>query len=311
MALGNSSRKPDFWIVGAPKCGTSAMHEYLRQHPQIFIPRRMEMHFFGSDLVFPRGGKIGSLEEYLGYFAGASDGQRVGEKSVWYLYSDRAAREIREFCSAAQIIVMLRNPADMLYSLHSQFLYTGNEDIEDFQAALDAEEDRKRGQRLPRTMINPAGLLYRHTIRFAEQLQRYFDAFGRENVHAILFDDLKNDAARTYRDTLRFLGVNEEFQPDLVIVNPNKRVYSVAVRDFVESPSGLFQRVGRALLPRRLRQVLRRRLSPVVRRVNTRYVRRGSMDPALRRWLADDLRPQVEALAELLGRDLSAWYATR
>ena len=142
-------RKPDFFIVGAPKCGTTAMQYYLSQHPDIFLPEK-EMDFFGNDLLFthPRC----TIEQYLAHFdtPEAKFRRRVGEKSVFYLYSKRAAYEIRDFAGAADIIIMLRNPVDMLYSLHSHMLRTGGEEIEDFRAALEDESIRKPGARLPR-----------------------------------------------------------------------------------------------------------------------------------------------------------------
>jgi hypothetical protein len=87
-------RKPDFFIVGAPKCGTTAMQDYLSQHPEIYMSKARELHFFGSDLRFSyeRPGEV----EYLSYFESATNEKRVGEASVWYLYSKQAAGEIKE-----------------------------------------------------------------------------------------------------------------------------------------------------------------------------------------------------------------------
>ena len=133
-------RRPDFFIVGAPKCGTTAMIDYLKQHPEVFVPDRKELDFFGRDLVF-KGHRL-TEEEYLGFFSRATAEKRAGEGSVWYLHSKTAALEIKDFSPNARIIIMLRNPLDMMYSFHSQRLYNGNEDIENFSAALDAEAER-------------------------------------------------------------------------------------------------------------------------------------------------------------------------
>src|SRR5262245_21415535 len=97
-------RTPDFFVVGAPKCGTTALDAYLKQHPDIFIPARKELHYFGSDLAFLKAPRI-SLEEYLTQFGPAQDQRRVGETSVWYLYSQQAAAEISKFCREAQVII--------------------------------------------------------------------------------------------------------------------------------------------------------------------------------------------------------------
>src|SRR5436190_21521408 len=110
-------KTPNFFIVGAPKCGTTAMYEFLKQHPQIFMTRK-EVDFFGSDLYMKE--RIRDESAYLQLFAAATDEFRVGEGSVWYLYSKRAAAEIKRFVSDARIIIQLRDPTDMIYSLHSE-----------------------------------------------------------------------------------------------------------------------------------------------------------------------------------------------
>ena len=166
---------PSFFIVGAPKCGTTSLNDYLRQHPGIFIPERKELHHFGSDLRFFKSARP-THGEYLANFAPAQPDQIAGEASVWYLFSQLAAQEIHDFCPAAKIIIMLRSPADMLHSLHSQYLFESNEDLADFAAALAAEEDRGQGRRLPPGSNYREGLLYRRVARFAEHYLRHFAA---------------------------------------------------------------------------------------------------------------------------------------
>lgn len=294
-------RKPDFFIVGAPKCGTTAMQDYLSQHPEIFMPKK-ELHFFGSDIRFNY--RRHSEKEYLSYFKDAKDEKRVGEASVWYLYSKRAAYEIKEFNPSAQIIIMLRNPVEVLYSLHSQFLYSGNEDIVDFKAALEAEEDRKRGLRIPKTVYWVNGLYYRETVRFSEQVRRYFDVFGRENVHVIIFDDFEADVAKVYKETLCFLGVSEDFQLAFRIINPNKRIRSKFLRDYLLiNPPQIAQSFAKVVMPQRLRQGLIKAL----KWYNTRYEPRPPIDTELRKCLQAEFAPEVERLSELSERDLTHW----
>jgi hypothetical protein len=294
-------RKPDFFIVGAPKCGTTAMYEYLRQHPEVLMPRRKEIPFFGSDLSFSRRSTT-DMEEYLSHFSEAMDEKRVGTAFVWYLYSKRAATEIKEFCPTASIIIMLRNPVGMLHSQHSQFLYNGNEDIADFEDALDAEEDRKQGLRVPNNVLLIEGLFYRETVKYTQQVQRYLDAFGWENVHFIIFDDFRSDTVEVYKKTLRFLGVDEDFQPALRIVNPNKRVRSKTL----QNPPQIAKGFGKVLTPRPIRSILLKGL----KRYNTKYVPRPPMDPELRRRLQAEFVSEVEQLSELLSRDLTHWSQT-
>ena len=105
-------RKPDFFIVGAPKCGTTSMHRYMSQHPDIFMAQGKEPIYFGSDLK--HDWKV-SQEQYFDLFRDADREQRIGEKSVWYMHSETAAAEIKAFDANADIIIMLRNPVDMMH----------------------------------------------------------------------------------------------------------------------------------------------------------------------------------------------------
>ena len=110
------TRWPDTFVIGAPRCGTSAMHAYLGQHPQVYMSSRKEPLFFAPDLRGLPGDRIGDTHAYLALFEDATDQRRVGEASPYYLYSAHASDAIRRQCPDPRIIVMLRNPADMMYS---------------------------------------------------------------------------------------------------------------------------------------------------------------------------------------------------
>lgn len=291
--------KPNFFIVGAPKCGTSSMFQYLKDHPEVFMPWLKEPHFFGSDL---RAAKyIRDEAKYLALFQEATGYKRVGEGSTWYLYSKRAAREIHAFDPSARIIVMLRNPVELVYSMHGHNLYMGSEDIADFGAALRAQPERKKGHRIPKPEALRDGLFYYDVGKFTDQVQRYLDVFGRENVHIVLFDDLKRDTPGVYRDTLRFLEVDETFVPNFEVRNPGKRLESQTLQRFIRSP--LLQRWGRTLLPRQLAYGV----ADGLRSLGTRVEARPRMDPHVRARLREGFTPDVMRLSELLGRDLSGW----
>ncbi len=303
-------RKPDFFIVGAPKSGTTAMAEYLEQHPEVFMCPRKDSTFFGSDLKFkntimlpPDMFRV-DRETYLSWFRDVKDEKRIGEASVWYLYSRKAALEIKEFNPEAQIIIMLRNPVDMLYSLHGQFLYDFNEDIEDFEEALKAEEERKKGIRVPSTAYLPEALYYREVARFSEQVQRYLEVFGRDRVFIIIFEEFKEDTAWIYKETLRFLGVSTDFQPDFRVINPAKTVRSRALMKFIAEPP-------RPLKPlaERLSRVgwLRDRVKWALDRFNVKPSRRAPMNPELKKRLLQEFVPEIERLSKTIDKDLSIW----
>ena len=290
--------KPNFFIVGAPKSGTTAMYHYLRGHPDVFMPERKEAHYFGSDIRSPIF--VNDLDDYLARFEDARDEQRVGEAAIWYLYSEKAAEEIKAFSPDAKIIAMLRNPVDMIYSYHSQRLYNGNEAIRSFEDALAAENDRREGRRLPEDPHPLHGLMYRQIPRYGEQLERYFKVFGRDNVRVIIFDDFKRDTAGAFRQTLEFLGVDPSYQTEFKVINPNRTVRSSFLRSFIYHPPAWTHRLATWLVPK----PLRKRILKGLLNFNTKPVKRKSMDPALRARLNDVYREDVEHLGRLLNRDL-------
>ncbi len=300
-------RKPDFFIVGAAKSGTTAMYTYLKQHPEIFMPEVKEPRYFGDDLCdrFPHFKLFyrPTEQEYLSYFADAKNEKRIGEATPNYLTSQTAAREIKEFNPSAQIIIMLRNPIDVLYAAHSQTLYDGTENICDFRIAIETgqEERRRLAGKSNRSFVDK--YYYRELVKFTEQVKRYLDVFGRDNVHIIIFDDFKADTAGVYKDTLRFLDVDDSFEPEFKVINPNKVVRSKALRDFLRDPPLVVRKIGKRLVPKPLRQQIMKGFW----RLNIKYVPRPPMDPELRRQLQEEFKTEVEKLSELLGRDLTHW----
>jgi len=294
-------KRPDLFIVGAFKAGTTALYEYLRAHPQVFMSVPKEPMYFGADLT-PRYRRM-TDHEYLALFRDARPDQRAGEASPWYLYSSSAAAEIKAFEPGARVVIMLRNPVDVMYSQHSQLVFNQREDLADFGAALDAEPDRIAGQRLPADAIRPEALFYRRSVRFPEQIRRYLEVFGRDAVHYVIFDDLVADPAAVYRETLEFLDVDPDFPLDPTVYNPNRSARSGRVQRAIFAPPvalrGLFGRLRRVPLLHRVRDAM---VS-----ANSRPAVRPRMDPALRAALTAEFAPQVAELGELIGRDLSAW----
>ena len=292
---------PNFFIVGAPKCGTTAMHAYLAQHPDVFMSDPKEPHYFGRDLEF-RYRRRPSAAQYESYFAGAADRRRAGEASVWYLYSEGAAQEIAELVPDARIVAMVRDPVDMIPSLHGQFVFNGHEDLS-LADALAAEHDRAAGRRIPPHANFPRGLLYRRVASYAEQLERYLERFGRDRVHVILYDDFRADAAATYRRLLEFLDVDPAHQPTLEVVNPRKRSRSLALRRLLNEPPAWSRSLARRVAP----PSVRRRLYRSVVRINTQAAPREALSAADAERLRREMEGENRRLAELLGRDLVEW----
>lgn len=282
-------RRPDFFIVGAPRCGTTSMYTYLKQHPEIYVSVDKEPHFFGSDLS-PMPGTIREEELYLQLFAGAGDRPRAGEGSVWYLSSERAPHEIRAFSPDARILILLRDPVEMARSLYSLYSRTGNEDLPTFEEALAAEPERRQGRRIPPGAYYPAGLLYTDAARNAARVERYFEVFGRENVHCILFEDFTRDTAGVYRKALEFLGVDPRFEAEF---DPRKAAQRVRMQAILQL--------------RRAPEEVRRRMQFKEMKQHESAAPRPPLSPELTARLRELFSDDVSRLGELLGKDLGAW----
>ena len=279
------------------------MKTYLEKHPEIFMAPGREPHFFGTDLYLPS--YIRDERTYLSLFAKAINEKRVGEKSIRYLSSKRAAAEIKEFQPSASIIIMLRNPVEMIYSLHNLLFNRGIEDLDDFKAALEAEEDRKRGLRLPMGLDSRVNwrVFYRDRARYTQQVNRFLNTFGREKVHIIIFDDFVSQTAEVYRETLRFLMVNSDFQTHFQKTNPGGRMLSRKLYTFMTSPPQLVRSFVQAAMPFSLIQ----RATWGLINLNSCYFARPPINPEFKRQLQKEFLPEVEHLSKVLGRDLTHW----
>lgn len=307
---GKPARLPDFLIVGAPKCGTTAMARYLGQHPGIYMPRLKEAHFFATDLLRPDD-RFRSLDNYAKLFESpAARGKLIGEASVFYLYSKDAPRNIHRLNRDARIIIMLRNPVDMLPSYHSQLVFGGHENILDLGKALDAEEGRKAGEiPFPKNIrYKQQYFFYTEIASFSGQVERYLETFGKDRVHVIIYDDFKSNTAAVYRKTLEFLGAGPEHRPDFKVVNPNKRPRIRALNAFLYKryPPVLAKPIdNKAPL-----LTLRAGLIALLMKINTKHVPRPEMDPELKGELKARFADDVKRLSRILGRDLTHWTET-
>jgi hypothetical protein len=293
--------RPSFFIVGAPKAGTSSMAHYLRQHPGLFLPDRKDVPFFGTDLDYRRPQPTPA--EYLAQFDAAGEGVLAGDACTSYLQSMRAAAEIAEFDPAARIVIMLREPVAAMRSMHGHLRYLRGEDIEDFGAALAAEPDRAAGRRLPAGVRLVGDLQYRDVFTYAPKVARFLDRFDPDQILVLLFDDLRADPLGTARRVYEFLGVDPSFVPDLEVVNARKATRLAWLHSLAMNPPEPLLRTFNRLTP----TVLHGRLIPFLTRLNTRAAADPELDPRLRRTLRAEVAPDLEELAGLVGRDLSAW----
>jgi hypothetical protein len=316
-------RKPDFFIVGAPKCGTTALYAYLKEHPEVFMAKK-ERHYFGRDLRPPHYPGPHSIDEqwYLDFFREVTTQKRVGEASVWYLWSETAAQEIKAFNPEADIIIMLRNPATMMPSLYNMFLWVGDPTpagvidegtrrVLSLEEALDTQEARKAAyihRFRSGTELFDREFRYFHTdaALYTTYVQRYLEVFGPDHVHVILYDDFKSDLPRIYREVLLFLGVDPDFQPEFRVVNSRRNIRNVFLNRFLRRPDSFktLRRVLRVLAPRPVRAWVGRFLM----RRNVQPQESPPLLPETRARLETYFRPEIERLGILLNRDLTTLW---
>ena len=297
--------KPNFFIVGAPKCGTTALYEYLRPHPNIFMPKVKEPHFFAKDLgTYPF---IKTLEDYTGLFAAAGSRHlRVGEASVYYLRSTVAIANIRAFNPDARLIAMFRNPLEMLHSFHAQLLYVAEESESDFETAWRLQEDRSRGIGLPPRSRGAFLVQYRELGRFGTQTERLLSIFPREQVRLILYDDFAAAPQAVYDDVIEFLGIPHDGRTEFPRINEGKRARFDWLRDFYRKPPpplrSAFRGFKWAVGGDSMGTVARKLVA-----LNTVKERRPPLSPEFRAELVEAFRDEVALLGRLLERDLSHW----
>lgn len=308
------ARLPDFFIVGSPKTGTTALHTMLRRHPQIYMPMLKEPQFLADDLR-PHSSARGArgaeypqtMSEYLALFEEAGPEQRVGEASSTYLASHTAASIISDLQPAARIIVILREPASFLRSLHLQYVQTHIETEKDLRTAISLEVARSEGKRIPRKLHRPQLLQYSDQVRYVEQLGRYRAHFTPEQVLVLIYDDFVDDNLATVRRVLGLLEVDEDFQVTVKKRNVTNRTVRSSLAGYLmhvrRTQRGLIARSGKAtveaLTSTRVRRGAARMLRPL-------FVRNQvpPADEVLMNELRRRFKPEVVALSEYLDRDL-------
>jgi hypothetical protein len=267
------------------------------------MPELKEPHFFSSD--FPVFGKIHDLDSYLDLFASADAGLVLGEASVWYLYSNCAIRRIMEANPSARIIVMLRNPVTMAKSLHRQLLLSLREDIEDFQSAWRAQNDRRVGKRLPLYCPERSHLQYADVCRYSHQVARVLEAVPARQLKILIYEEFFDNIRERYNSVTDFLGVECDgrtvFPPVNVAREPKSHWLWQLVRrppfplDLLHKPA---QSVARILGLRPIK---------LLNDIDSRAARKVTPDPEFERELYDFFASDVLALEELLGRSLPSW----
>jgi len=294
---------PNFFLIGAPKSGTTALSEYLKGHPNIFFSPVKEPHFF--DLDNSKRLKLNG-QTYLSLFAKA-DAERhiaVGEGSTGYLFSEVAVSEILKFNPKARFIVILRNPVELVQSWHAEMYFEGVENVADFATAWKLEPERRQGRSIPKTCWEPRKLFYSEWGKLGDQVERLFSVADRDQVKIILFDDFVTNTKAIYEDVLLFLGLPLDGRNEFQSVNENKTLRYPGLQRSLAFTANHFRRI-------RVASGLKLGLGAgIIHRLlilNSKPASRQGPSPELSIELASFFRDDVQKLSKLVSRDLSHW----
>ena len=275
---------PNTFIAGVQKCGTTALHHLLGQHPDVFFPRApQEIHFFDVEKNFRKG-----LDWYESLFSDWSGQRVVAQTSPLYLFEPKVPGRIHAVVPHARFIVILRNPVDRAYSHYWHEVKHGAEKLS-FEDALEREQDRIRQGFEERRHFS-----YASRGEYASQLSRYLEYFPRERILTLRFEDLAQDVDELLRRCADFLEV------DVGGFSEARRQHGV--RNTAGMPrSPLAHALGRKLgrrFPRLGHAIAHWNLKP------TKYeAMKGDTRKALERRFEDDIR----RTALLTGMELGAW----
>lgn len=288
-------RKPNFFIVGSPKCGTTTIANWLANHPQVYFSQPKEPFFFCSEL---RMG-VTSIHTYEQLFDNA-DAQHIaiGEGTTHYIYSETAVPRILEYNPEAKFIVCIRNPIEMAPSLHAERLFSGFENVKEFSLAWAMQADRMAGRRVPWAARDDKDLLqYGPICMHGALLARLLKTVSRECVLVVLLDDMIESPGVVGEDLTKFLGICSVDTP-LIAANPRKDIRSSFLASLIRYPVRIKKAIG---------VDAKWGLANSLRALNAREGKKGTIDVQTREMLKEYFREDIKVLEEILSRDFAAW----
>lgn len=287
----SAPRWPDLFVVGAMKAGTTSLHRWLDAHPAVFMSRMKEPHFFAQVASVAPGTVVREEAAYLALFADAGAATVLGESSTSYLWDERAAQRIAARVPDARIVAVLRDPVERAWSHYLMDVRYGHQSLSFLDALI---EDREVAPR----RWGPGCHLYIDLGMYARQLRRYFDAFGRERVLILEFDDLRVRTPALLGDVARFLGIDADG-----FAAGAERAHNPYL-----APRGALTRL--VARNHRLRVAAQRRLPRPVRALAARLLFRAAPKPEppadAVAWLRELYEPELRELDALLGRRMES-----
>lgn len=300
--------KPNVFLVGAPKCGTTAISAYLSDHPNVFLPYPKEPCYWSFDLN--RGGwvlKLGCVDDYLRIYEPALTTHRVLiDASTSYLQSEKAVEEILKFSSEAKFIVMLRNPVDVAYAFHMEQLFNIFEDESSFEKAWDLQSERSVGKNIPPQCIEPKNLQYRQVAALGSHLARLKGLVRDDQLHVIFLEDFAKNPRATYLSLLSFLGLKDDGREDFAVTGSAHYNKYPRLASLYQNPPKAIGFVVRGV-KKLLRVYAYKKVLEGIKGLLINRAPRPKLDPVFRAKLVKEFDPEIILLEKITGRDLSEW----
>lgn len=291
--------KPNFFIIGAPKCGTTALYSYLKEHNNVFMPDIKEPHFFAED--YPNIRKFTTLAKYLQLFDDVQEQHlAIGEASVHYIHSEIAVQKIFEFDPDSKIIIMLRNPIELVRSLHAMSYSLFNENVEDFEQAWRLQEFRAQDKMLPPNYPEPKLLQYAWLGKLGSQVENVLSIFPLEQVKFILFDEFQTDTKSVYDSVLKFLNIASDSRDIFPRINVTGEHRFRRLGWFVEKTPRWAVTIKRSLMGET-------DIRPLARKILKRPTTRKPLTQTFRAELVDEFKDDIRLLSKLTQYDLNHW----
>lgn len=307
--------RPNFFIVGAPRSGTTALSRYISQHPQICLSRPKETHFLFRPVANCTYSSY--LAHYWQQFFPHCHANHcaVGEGSVSYIYFDQILHRILTLQPDARFIVMVRNPIELLRSYHWRLLYLLEEDRADFREAWSLQQQRLHGQCLPLLCRDSRLLQYAEIGKLGQRIERLFEIAGRDRCLVLVFDDFVRDPRASYQQVCRFLGVADDGRARFPRRHESQSYRSRWLQRWLfHPPPSVLRWASNPARHGRFWPWQKLVLSHLHRRVSQLNATRQNPPPfdaemaaQLRATFVED----VECLSQLLGRDLTPWVSER
>lgn len=298
--------KPNFFIVGSPRSGTTAMYEFLRQHPEIFMSAYKEPHFFSTDLKpkTPWERKMRTEKGYGELFKNVNKEKAIGEASVYYLFSKSAAKNIHEYNPKAKIVVMLRSPIEVAHSLFFLRQNNGYENVDTLSEAIKYEDLRRKGKKIPKGSIHfTQSYCYGDVVKFGEQLLRYYKYFSKKQVFVIRFKDFKENPGKVYKDLCKFLGVSTTFEPKFSTINQSKVARNKRIAYFLSNPPDILRKIVIRTYS------LSKYFFKLIEKINSQTVKRKlTIDDDFKNQFNNKLKKDIDILSRLTKTSPNYWY---